>query len=457
MQTKPNLSDAALRRLKATGTRHEITDHVVVGLRARISSEGRVTFILKARDAANRLQTVTLGAYPEVSLKDARERATRARLDLKAGKDINAEKRQKRVEAAHRSASLTLRELVAEYEARFATTKKIWAPRGPRSTLSGARGAIERVFAALMDKDVTAITEEDFSDAALGYRRARPSDGKTTANGHASRARAYLGPVLDWAAGRKRYAKIGASRTPRLTVASLMTTHDPASDDPSITGKRTRVLDEDELRAVLPLLTYPAPPLGDLRLAPERDFRPIALRFLLYTAARRSEISAMRWRDLDRRNHVWNKPSVKSTRGGPRRQALPLSDAAMGILRQLPGWAAGSPDDLVFPNGTGKGKLDNWDRFQQALHKASGTTGWQRHDLRRTAATIMHSLKVPASTIEQILAHADPLRGENVGASASHYLQLTRIMRNTRDAQEEALATLAEALALIEPGGDQAD
>lgn len=32
------------------------------------------------------------------------------------------------------------------------------------------------------------------------------------------------------------------------------------------------------------------------------------------------------------------------------------------------------------------------------------------------------------------------------------YLQLTRVLRNTRDPQEEALATLAEALNLIENG-----
>jgi integrase len=68
------------------------------------------------------------------------------------------------------------------------------------------------------------------------------------------------------------------------------------------------------------------------------------------------------------------------------------------------------------------GPLDNWTRFQNALHSATGTKNWHRHDLRRTAATIMHSMKVPASTIEQILAHVDPFRGENVGASASHYI-----------------------------------
>lgn len=454
-EKKSALSDVVLRKLKPNGERYEISDSVAVGLRARISADGRITFILKSRNAANKLQTITLGAYPDISLKDAREKASQARLDLKAGKDINAEKRQARRLVTVKEQELSLGSLVKEFEERFAPSKQIWAPRGPRSSRSGARQVIERVYKDLLDRPVTGITDEEFAHAALDYKRVKPVEGKSTANGQASRARAYLGPVLDWAAGRKSYLKIGASRSPRLHVASLATTHDPATNDPTITGKRIRVLTEAELRAVLPLLVYPAPKLGQLRLDGEDDYRPIAVRFLLFTAARLEEVCAMRWAHLDRVNKVWHKPSVKSTKGGPRSQDLPLSDAAMAILKSLPRWESATATELVFPNGTGRGELGNWTRYQKALNEATCTNGWYRHDLRRTAATIMLSLKVPASTIEHILAHADPLKADNVGGAASHYLQLTRVLRNTRDPQEEALAVLAEALALIENGSLQ--
>lgn len=449
---KLGLSDIALRKLKPTGERYELSDNLAVGLRARVSADANVTFILKTRDAANRLKTITLGSYPATSLKVAREQAAKMRGELKAGKDVNEDKRRMRREAANPVVSATLRSLIQEFEVRFAPSKKIWSPRGPRSSRSGAAHAIERVFENLLDREASKITDEEFAQAALSYQRVRPSEGRTTANGQASHARAYLAPVLDWAAGRKGFAKIGASRLPRLEVVSLATTHDPATDDPTIMGKRTRVLTEIELKAVLPYLRFPAPKIGQLRADPEKDFRPIAMRFLFYTAARLEEMCALRWRDIDRVNRVWHKPSVKSTKGGPRSQDLPLSEAAMAILRQLPAWDSAKPDTLVFPNATLSGELGNWTRYQRALNKASGTTGWHRNDLRRTAATIMHSLKVPASTIEQILAHTDPLKGDNVGGAASHYLQLTRVLRNTRDPQEEALATLAEALELVENG-----
>lgn len=71
----------------------------------------------------------------------------------------------------------------------------------------------------------------------------------------------------------------------------------------------------------------------------------------------------MRWQDIDRTNGVWRKPNVKSTKGGLRGQALPLSDAAMALLKDLPGWGAAKPDHLAFPNGSGARPLDNWTRF----------------------------------------------------------------------------------------------
>lgn len=450
--TKIALTDAYLRKLKSAGESDVISDATVTGLRARISEKGKITFALQARDANSKSQTVTLGQYPEMSLKQAREKATSERLRLKAGVDVNAEKRRKRASAQSAKDAPTLRELLREYEATFGTKKKIWAPAGPRTENTQAGRVVERVFEALLHKPITSITAEAYAKCVTGYKPVKKDGEKKTANGQASKARAYLAPVLDWAAGRKSFAKLGAGRDPKLDVPSLDAVHDPATDDPTIKGKRDRVLAQEELEKVLPLLKYPAPQLGRLRIDGAKDFRHIAMRFILYTAARREEVVAMRWRDLDRVNNVWRKPSVKSTKGGTRSQDLPLSGAAVDILKSLPGWDQGKPTDLVFPNATGTGKLGNWSRIQTAIYEATGTQDWNRHDLRRTSATLMKELRVPLSEIERILAHTDPLKAENVGGAASHYLQVTKIMRNTRDPQEEALSLLAEAYEAIEGG-----
>jgi len=391
-----------------------------------------------------------------MSLRAARDAADRTRLDLKAGKNPNREKQEKRESAIAASSAPTLAELLLEYEQAFGGSKSIWSMRGPRSTKSGARSCIQLVFARLLDKKAEEVTEAQFSKQMTVYRPVKPVNGKSTANGQVSRARLYLMPVLDWAAGRKSHAKVGASRNPKLNVVSLANLHDPATSDDTTKGKSERVLMQQELEAILPLLIYPAPEILKMGLSPEQDYRPIALRFLIYTAARREELVTMRWRDVDFTNGIWHKPKVKATKGGPRGQDLPLSKAALDILKSLPGSGAKLPDAYVFPNARG-GTLGNWERFQTVIENASGTTGWHRHDLRRTAATIMKSLKVSPSTIEQILAHKDPLRSEGVGGSASHYMSLAKVLTNVRDHQEEALSVLAEALDLIVGSGRAPD
>ena len=306
----PTLTDAYLRKLKGNGVRFEVTDKTSIGLRARISAEGEVTFALKARDASSKLQTVTLGNYPEMTLKAARDEAARVRLELKRGADPNAAKR------ALREAKLpkpTLGALIEEFEQFRAGTRSVWTVSGPKSQRSEARRCIERVFAGLLSKDVTTLSEQDFASAMKSYKPMRSVQGRTTSNGQVSRARSYLMPILHWAAGRKGFVQIGAGRSSRLEVIDLAHVYDPASDDPTITGDRDRVLSEDELQAVLPLLIFPAPKLPGLRVPPKEDFRPIAMRFLLFTAARREDIEEMEWRDVDLLNKVWNKPEVKTT------------------------------------------------------------------------------------------------------------------------------------------------
>jgi integrase len=445
MTENASLTDAMLRKMKATGDRFEITDGACVGLRIRVSPKGDKAFVLKSRNSVGQIKTITLGHYPSLSLKQAREAANFHRLELKAGRDVNAERKKDREAAKTKNQDPTLSEILIEYEAQFSASRRSWAPRGKRSVRSNARGVIEAVLKDLLEQRVSDISIEQFGAAINAYEPMRPINGKSTANGQASRARSYLMPVFNWAAGRRSFSKAGAGRIPKLQVISVEDLHDPSSTDNSITGDRERVLSEDELRRILPLLVYPAPKELGAGMPPELDYRPIAMRFILLTAARREEVEGMRFKDVDFQNGVWRKPSIKSTRKGPRSQSLPLSQEALKILNAMAKHNASEPDGLIFPNSKG-GKLGNWQRIQTALYRASGTKDWHRHDLRRTASSIMEALKVPLSTIDQILGHTNPLKRENLSGAASHYIRLGKTLKSIRDPQEVALSDLAAAL-----------
>jgi len=213
--------------------------------------------------------------------------------------------------------------------------------------------------------------------------------------------------------------------------------------------ERGRILDDVELHAILPMLQYPAPLKIGGRLAPELDFRPVAMRFLLMTCARLDEVCSAKWEDINFELGVWTKYNVKDTRGRVRDQKLRLSPCILTFLKSISTPAKIGSDELIFPNSVG-GKLDNWDRFQKMLMSATGTSDWHRHDLRRTGATIMFEMDVVASTIDQILGHVNPLQSENVSASAPRYIVTQKLRIRRRDPQAEALATLGKVLDSVE-------
>ncbi|WP_170449185.1 tyrosine-type recombinase/integrase [Ruegeria arenilitoris] len=437
-----DLSDMFIRKIKPTGKRFNYTDQKCHGLKVRVSAKGRITFAAMFRNRAGKYTTYTIGNYPDVSLKAARGITDQIRVDVK----INGMAKPS-APAIAKIEKITLRELVAEVQPVFAKNRKSWRPRGGAESSAYTRNTIERVFEPLLDRPVETLTAEDFAVVANAYKPVRPLKGKTTANGQVSRALSYLSPVLDWAAHRgSKFSKIGAGRTTRLTVAELRRIHDPASDDPTIKGKRERVLNAEEIAAIVPLLQYPAPEkIRRRNMLPKNDFGPAAMRFLLLTLARREEVANARWQDIDFLNGVWVKPEVKDTSGGGRSQRLPLSQAALDLLKSLPGHRKKDGSAFVFPNRDG-GKIDNWNRIADQIQKGSNTSGWTRHDLRRTGATLLEELLVPIQTVEEILDHTNRFAKTEASGSAGHYMVVTRIMNDTVDPKVAALTKLSAAL-----------
>jgi hypothetical protein len=88
-------------------------------------------------------------------------------------------------------------------------------------------------------------------------RRGRGASEKTTANGTVSRARAYLAPCSTGPQAGPLLAPRCRTRAP-ARGGGRAHHYDPAREDPTIRGERDRVLTEEELGRLLPLLVYPA-------------------------------------------------------------------------------------------------------------------------------------------------------------------------------------------------------
>jgi integrase len=133
--------------------------------------------------------------------------------------------------------------------------------------------------------------------------------------------------------------------------------------------ERDRFLRPDELR----------PFFEALAAEPNQTMRDFILLALL-TGARRSNVAAMRWKDVDLRNAEWRIPAPESK--GRKQQLVPLGPEAVAILesRHLDDKA-----NYVFPSERSKaGHIQDPRRTWQRVLEASGVNDLRLHDLRRT-------------------------------------------------------------------------
>jgi integrase len=123
------------------------------------------------------------------------------------------------------------------------------------------------------------------------------------------------------------------------------------------------------------------------------------VRFLLLTAARRTEVAGMTWAEVNEGD--WTLPAQRNKIGVE--LVRPLSKAAQAILSTLPKGV----DFVWSPNGSGKA-LTNFSNYKTAFDKASGVKGYRLHDLRRTARSLMSRAGVDKDHAERCLGHVIP-------------------------------------------------
>ena len=160
---------------------------------------------------------------------------------------------------------------------------------------------------------------------------------------------------------------------------------------PKAETERDRVLSMDETAAVWKasgLLGFPFGPY----------FQVLAL-----TAQRRTEVATMRWSDVDLEAATWTIPA-KMTKSD-RAHLVPLSPQVVRILSALPklGVQVFSHDGKTAISGFAKPK-GRADAFMAAA--GAKVAPWTLHDLRRTAATHMVRLGVSEEVVGRVLNHA---------------------------------------------------
>jgi integrase len=333
-----------------------------------------------------------------MGLKEARDAARTLREQVRHGHDPIAEARQRRAEARRvvevDEGLVTLIGVVDAYGKAIGASRRSWA---------AARRQISNVFGRKLTRPVAEITSAELQLVV----DAHPS---VTSAGAATR---YLRPILRWAAKRG------------LIPAGIAA----AIEQPEGAQRvRQRVLSRDEVRAILCTVDGFA---GHGQV----------LRWLFWTGCRLNEACTMRWCDIDDERARWTIPQTKQ--GGT--HTVPLPRQAMDLLRTQ---CRGADGGLVFTNTVGN-RLAHWDRITKRIQAASNTTGWHRHDVRRTAATLLGDMGIAPHVIERVLGHA--LRVSSDGSLVAR-IAATYNISPYRTEHADALQRLADELDRIIDG-----
>ncbi len=409
----------AIREAVMAG-RTDLSDVGLPGLRLRIVPPSRKTptgaagWVLACRDQHGRMRRFPLGAWPGIGIAEAREKARALRVAVRDGADPVAEARRKRMVA--RDAAQGIGTLAALLDLYGGPAKlpvpgedkpaiKAIGPGRELRTWGKQRGGIESVFRRKLSRALAELTAPDLQLLADSY----------PARQQAAAAVRYIRPVLKWGAQR--------GYLPR-EVALI--------DPPATVQRRTRVLSHEELTALLPVLATGG-----------NSYRR-AMRFMLLTLVRREEAAGATWGQIDLAVAEWRIPQTKN--GLDHR--VPLSRRAVALLTEI---GPGEPDALVFigtpargaPPGTPGGRLVNWDRATKEVQAESRTSGWHRHDLRRTGATLLGELGTEPHVIEAALNHVAIHSALAATYNRARYLPAVRI----------ALQTLADRLDGLATGG----
>jgi integrase len=127
-----------------------------------------------------------------------------------------------------------------------------------------------------------------------------------------------------------------------------------------------------------------------------------AVRLLLLTGARRSEVLRAEWSHIDFRREVWSKPSLHTKQR--RTEHVPLSAPAMALLADMK--AKADPTcPFLFPGDAPGKPLQDIKKFWASVCEAAGLAGVRLHDLRHTYASHLVSSGLSLELVGRLLGH----------------------------------------------------
>lgn len=391
MQAK--ITKQHLNTLRPKAKMYAVRDTELKGFVLRVRPNGGMTWFFDYRNAEGRRLNYRIGAYPGLEPEGARKLAKTAAGKIAGHIDVQAVKKEARLEAA-RSKVSTLGAFIEDK----------YAPWALQEMKRGAT-AVTRLlsdFEHWLNEPLMSFN----SWRIESFRTDRKKAGvkATTINRQLDTLRGCLRKAVDW---------------------KVILSH-PMEDVKWLKGedsKRVRYLSPDEEKRLRAAMIDREADMRDSRdryiewlkhhTAPSRErvapippgyadhLQPIVL-VAMNTGLRRGELFSLLWSDIDYFAKMLTVRAAASKNQDSRR--IPLNAEALKVLRAWQRQQKGELDELVFPGEDGA-RLNNINKSWATLRTRAKLIDFRFHDLRHHFASRLVQSGVDLNTVRELLGH----------------------------------------------------
>lgn len=367
----PKLSKSVVNKAKAQSAEYVIWDVAIPGFGLRVYPSGVKSYIFQYRNG-QRTRKIVIGRHGAMTPHNARDKAVKFWNQVNDGGDPSADRYKL-------SDAITVSELCDLYLAEGCSHKK-------QSTLATDKGRIARHIKPLLGSmNVVDVSTDDvtkFMNDIISGKTAVDIKTKTRGRaivtggkGTALRTVGLLGGIFSFAIQKGVRAD--------NPVHSVKKPKD---------RKMERFLTETELGILFQFLNDPSALVLNHNAIP-------AIKLLLLTGCRKSEILKMKWEYVDLTNNYLTLPDSKTGE-----KKVPLNDQSLQVLKTIPR-IKGNPHVFTAANKkhfTGLQKC--WEKIRAYLQMDDV----RLHDLRHSFATILANQGASLLLIGKMLGHSDP-------------------------------------------------
>ncbi|MEW6437795.1 MAG: tyrosine-type recombinase/integrase [Pseudomonadota bacterium] len=363
-------------------TDYFIWDTDLKGFGVKIAKGGRKSYVCQYRTPGGRAgesRRLSIGAHGAPWTVDlARAEAKKILGRAANGEDPAADKQELK-------AQLTVGQLCEQYLAHGCATKKA-------STIATDKGRIERHIKPLLGrKRVPDVTRADIKRFLQDVAQGKTAiDAKTKSRGRAivrggkgtaTRTVGLLGGIFSYA--------VDCGLIEANPVVGIKRFPDKKGD---------RYLSNNELAALGAAIRLS-------RSAGENSTALSILELLIFTGARRGEIEALRWSEVD-----FDSSSLRLGDSKTGQKTIAINAEALRLLKALipsDRQKHVSSNEFVFPAYRGNGYYRGTPHVWERVRAAAGLQDVRIHDLRHSFASVAVSMGASLPMIGALLGHAD--------------------------------------------------